>query len=677
MRVVAIVQARLTSYRFPDIVIKKICGKPMIEFLLNRLARSKKVDKIVIAIPKNKKNHKLYNFLKSKKYNVFRGDEENVLKRYYYAAKFYKADVIIRLTADNPLVDPKLVDEAIIELIKNKKDYVSNSLPPTLPDGLDVEVLTFKTLKKCFEEAKSKFDIEHVTPFARTSGKFDTLYIQNEKNFSNERWTVDHKADFRVIKNVFEHFKPKIHFGWKEVLNLSKKKPSIFKFNNHLKREKVSFMSKGQKLWRKAKNIIPGGNMFLSKKPEIFLPDKWPTYFSKAKGCAIWDLDGKKLFDVGAMGIGTNILGYANKEVDKYVLSIIKKGNLSSLNCPEEVLLCEKLLKIHPWAEMVKLARTGGEANSIAVRIGRAASKKDKIAFCGYHGWHDWYLSSNISNKNNLNSHLLTGLKTSGVPKALKNTAFPFKYNDFKTLKKITEENEIGIIKMEVERDQKPRNNFLKKIRELANKKNIVLIFDECTSGFRENFGGLHKKYGVEPDIAIFGKALGNGYAITAIIGKRNVMDCAQDTFMSSTFWTERSGPAAGIKTLEVMEKIKSWELISKIGEKFSKNWLSLAKRNNLKINVSGLSSIKKFKILSDNWLKYKTYITQELLKKGFLASNSLYACIEHKDKIIDNYFNELDEIFKTISECKNEKGKHIDEKLESPVCYEKFHRLN
>ena len=190
-------------------------------------------------------------------------------------------------------------------------------------------------------------------------------------------------------------------------------------------------INSGQKLWIKAKKIIPGGNMFLSKRPEMFLPNGWPTYYSKAKDCYIWDLDNKKYLDASIMGVGTNLLGYANRLIDNSVKSAIIKGNLSSLNSPEEVMLAEKLIKIHPWFDMVKFARTGGEANAIAIRIARAYSGKDNIAICGYHGWHDWYLSANLTNKKNLDNHLLKGLSTIGVPKKLKNSIYTFEYNNF------------------------------------------------------------------------------------------------------------------------------------------------------------------------------------------------------------------------------------------------------
>ena len=432
---------------------------------------------------------------------------------------------------------------------------------------------------------------------------------------------------------------------------------------------------KGQKLWDKAKTIIPGGNMLLSKRSEQFLPEIWPSYFSKAKGCEIWDLDNKRYLDLSIMAIGTNILGYGNEEVDNEVRRIIKNGNMSSLNCPEEVHLAEKLIEMHPWADMVKYARTGGEANAIAVRIARSAAKKDNIAICGYHGWHDWYLAANLENNKNLNEHLLPGLDTSGVPKDLKSTVFPFEYNDFEKLKKIVKKNNIGVIKMEVSRSENPNKAFLGKVRKLATENGIVLIFDECTSGFRETLGGIHKKFNVEPDMAIFGKAIGNGYALTAVIGKREVMEHAQSSFISSTFWTERIGPAAALKTIEVMEKEESWKVITELGKKIKRRWEEIFSFYEIKSDIWGISALPGFTLGDKFSLEYKTLITQEMLKEGFLAGNSIYVCTQHTEKILDKYFDSFEKVIKLIQKCEN--GKDVYSLLEGPVCHSGFKRLN
>ena len=435
-------------------------------------------------------------------------------------------------------------------------------------------------------------------------------------------------------------------------------------------------MKTGQNLYKKAKTLIPGGTMLLSKRPEMFLPDNWPSYFSKAKGCKIWDLDGQELIDMTIMGIGTNTLGYGHDTVDNAVLDTVKKGNMSTLSCPEEVYLAERLIEMNPWADMVRFARSGGEANSIAIRIARAASGKDKVAICGYHGWHDWYLSANHNSGDILSGHLLPGLNPSGVPKALKDTALPFQYNNYEELVDLVEKHDIGVIKMEVLRNFGPEDNYLHKVRELATKKNIVLIFDECTSGFRETFGGVYKKFGVEPDVAMYGKTIGNGYAITAVVGKRSVMEAAQTSFISSTFWTERIGSTAALATLKVMEEVKSWEVITAIGKKVQEGWRSLAGANGIEIELAGIPALSTYSFKSENGLAYKTLITQEMLKKNILASTNFYASIAHEDIYLEKYFSELDKVYGLIRKCEQQEL-NINELLEGPICHTGFKRLN
>ena len=375
------------------------------------------------------------------------------------------------------------------------------------------------------------------------------------------------------------------------------------------------------------------------------------------------------------MGIGTNTLGYGHPEVDSAVMATVQAGNMSTLNCPEEVYLAERLVELHPWSDMVRFARSGGEANAIAIRIARAASGRDKVAICGYHGWHDWYLSANLSDAVGLDGHLLPGLEPKGVPRNLQGTVFPFNYNNFEELKALVDQHEIGVIKMEVSRNHGPENDFLQKVRNLATERNIVLVFDECTSGFRQTFGGLHKLYGVEPDMAMFGKALGNGYAITAIIGRREVMEAAQSTFISSTFWTERIGPTAALKTLEVMERIKSWEIITNSGLVIRARWQSLAEATGLHLDYWGLPALTGFTIKSPRALEYKTLITQEMLAKGYLATTGVYVCIDHTADVIDGYFTALEPIFRLIREC--EDGRDVMSLINGPVCHAGFKRLN
>jgi glutamate-1-semialdehyde 2,1-aminomutase len=349
--------------------------------------------------------------------------------------------------------------------------------------------------------------------------------------------------------------------------------------------------TKGQELWKKAKTIIPGGGQLLSKRSERFLPGLWPSYYVKAKGCEVWDLDGNHYFDFAQMGVGSCVLGYADEDVNRAVIKAIQDGSMSSLNCYEEVELAEKLIHLHPWAEMVRFAKTGGEACAIAVRIGRAATGRSKVAFCGYHGWHDWYLSANLGNASNLDGQLLPGLEPLGVPRELCETAIPFNYNKLNELEKIvdTYPNEIGAIIMEPERDSPPEPGFLEGVRKIATRIGAVLIFDEITSGFRMNLGGIHLRYGMNPDIAVFGKALGNGFPISAVIGRKEVMEHAQESFISSTFWTERVGSVAALATIKKMETHDVQGHLIRYGERINQGWKELARKHGIDIHISGI----------------------------------------------------------------------------------------
>jgi len=647
----------------------------MIDLLLQRLSRSRRIDEIVVATSTAAGDDVLAAHVEGLGYRCWRGSEDDVMDRFLGAARETGADDLVRVTGDCPLIDPDIVDKVIDAYKRSGVDYCSNTVHRTYPDGLDVEVFRHAALGAAAQQTQEQSDREHVTPFLRESGKFTTTFVSEDEDWSNLRWTVDEQADFTVVKAVFEHFAPELHFGWRDVLSLHGSRPELFAANSSIPTNEGSKMGKGQKLWKRAKQVIPGGNMLLSKRAEMFLPEQWPAYFSRAKGCKVWDMAGRELTDMSLMGIGTNSLGYGHPEVDEAVRNVIDAGNLSTLNCPEEVWLAEKLIEINPFADMARFTRAGGEANAVAIRIARAASGRDGVAICGYHGWHDWYLSANLGENDSLAGHLLPGLDPAGVPRALRGVVQPFEYNDFEALERLVSAGSIGVIKMEVTRNMEPTDGFLAKVRALATKNGIVLIFDECTSGFRETFGGLYLKYGVEPDMAVFGKTLGNGYAINAVVGRRSVMEAAQNTFISSTFWTERIGSAAALKTLEVMERERSWERITETGRSIRMRWQELADHHGLKIKHAGLPALATFSFDSPNALAYKTLMTQEMLDRGWLAGTGTYACLAHTADVIDRYAAELDPVFGLIAEC--EGGRPVETLLKGPVCHAGFRRIN
>jgi glutamate-1-semialdehyde aminotransferase len=252
---------------------------------------------------------------------------------------------------------------------------------------------------------------------------------------------------------------------------------------------------------------------------------------------------------------------------------------------------------------------------------------------------------------------------------------FPFAYNDIEALEELIRTHDIGVIKMEVSRNFEPTGDFLVRVRQLANEHNVILIFDECTSGFRQALGGLHKVYGVDPDMAVFGKALGNGYAVTGVIGKRDIMEAAQNTFISSTFWTERIGSVAGVATLAVMDRERSWEKITATGRDITARWQALGKKYDLPLVTAGVPALSSFSFKTPRGNAYKTLLSQEMLAKGYLAGNSVYACTEHTPEIVDGYFEALAPVFALIREC--EDGRDVLGLLKGPIAHTGFTRLN
>jgi glutamate-1-semialdehyde 2,1-aminomutase len=432
----------------------------------------------------------------------------------------------------------------------------------------------------------------------------------------------------------------------------------------------------GQEVYQKAKKLIPGGTQLLSKRPEMFLPDFWPSYYKKARGVEVEDLDGNVYIDMSNMGVGACVLGYADPDVDKAVKEAVDSGSMCTLNVPEEVELAEMLCELHPWAQMVRYARSGGEAMAIAVRIARAYTHRDKIAFCGYHGWHDWYLAANLGEEDLLDGHLMPGLEPAGVPRCLKGSAIPFHYNRIDELKKIVDANKdsLGVIVMEPRRDAPPEAGFLGEVRQIADHIGAVLIFDEITTGFRMNAGGIHLLLGVEPDLTVLAKAMSNGYPMAAIIGREKVMQAAQSTFISSTSWTEKIGPVAAIATIKKYVNNNVAEHLSMIGTLVTEGWQQAADRHGLKLHTSGLPSLNHFSIDENESLALNTLFTQTMLEKGFLASNQFKPSYAHSEIHVNKYLKEVETSFALLAEAvvKND----VLTRLSGPPALSGFYRL-
>lgn len=418
--------------------------------------------------------------------------------------------------------------------------------------------------------------------------------------------------------------------------------------------------------FRKIKKLIPSGSQLLSKRPELYSEKNWPCLFKKSKGCYVWGIDDQKYLDMSTMSVGACLLGYSDNDVDKKVISIIKKGVNSSLISPEEYTLAKKLIQLHPWSSKARFARSGGEAMQIAVRIARAFTKKDLVLFSGYHGWNDWYISSNLSNKKNLDGMLLPGLPPLGVPRDLKNSAIPFNLYDLKKFRMLVKKYKTKIAAIVLEPAKENLNTYkqLKEIKSIANKLGAVLIFDEITTGFRMCNGGIHKILKINPDICVFAKSIANGYAMSAIIGKSKIMNAAENTFISSTNWTERVGPVAALATIEKYEKKDVQKHIVSIGKLVKKIWQNTADKYKIKISIQGIDSLPSFEFIGSKKNKLQVYFVNEMLKHKILAFKQFRPSYSHKVIHLEKYKKALNKVFKKISLLK----KHEINKIKKPL---------
>ena len=437
-----------------------------------------------------------------------------------------------------------------------------------------------------------------------------------------------------------------------------------------------------QAMYERARQLIPGGTQLLSKRPEMFAPGLWPAYAREASGCEVVDLDGRRFIDMTTSGIGSCLLGFADPDVTAAVQKRIAQGAMCTLNFAEEVELAELLIELHPWAEQVRYARSGGESMSIAVRIARAATGRDKVAFCGYHGWSDWYLAANISPdgaSDSLHGHLLPGLAPAGVPRGLAGTALPFSYNKLEELERILQQHgtQIAAVVMEPTRSTDPAPGFLEGVRELCDRWGAALVFDEISSGWRMAAGGAHLNYGVMPDIAVFAKALGNGHPMAAIIGRRRFMDAAQTSFISSTYWTEGVGPTAAVATIRKLQAVNIASHTRHIGGLMRDGWHRLGHEQGVPVKTSGHPALLYLSFDHEHAAALGTFVTARMLDRGYLTGSGFYPGFAHKESHIVAFLQAIEPVFAELSQV-IQKGDvlHQLQAMGVPVRHTGFARL-
>ncbi len=679
-RIIAIIQARMGSSRLPNKVLKDIEGKPLLQHVVERISLSKLVDDIVIATSTNPKDDKVYEFAKRNNINVFRGSENNVLDRYYKAAKKFRAKTIIRITGDCPLICPEIIDEIVREYQKSNFDYVSNTLLLTYPDGCDVEVFKFKALEKAWRECKDPVSREHVTTYMRSSGRFKIKNFENNQPVDpNEyKWSVDTQKDLDFVRQVYKHlYKGSHNFYMEEILKFLQEHPEIRKINaggivnkgyylSILRSKKLMpkklELTKSLALKEKAKNLIPDCSQTFSKGPSQFVQGVAPVFLEKASGSHVWDVDGNKYIDY-AMALGPIILGHNYPVVSNAVRKILKKGTTFTLPHRLEIELAELICKVIPCAEMVRFGKNGSDATSGAVRLARAYVGRDKIACCGYHGWQDWYIATTTRNK--------------GIPEEVKKLTLTFEYNDIESLEKIFEENknQIACVIMEPVGVIEQKDNFLQKVKEITHKNGAILIFDEVITGFRFSLGGAQEYFNVIPDLACFGKAMGNGFPISAIVGKKEIMKLFEEVFYSFTFGGEIVSISAAITTIKELKEKNVIRYIWEQGRKIKDGYNVLVREYGLEKYTKCVGypprNVVTFKNeKGQNWLELKSLFQQECIKRGILFTGAHNICFSHSNKDIDYTLRVYNTVLGIIKEAveKNKVKKLLEGKPVKPV---------
>lgn len=661
MKVVVVIQARMGSSRLPGKVLMDLEGKSVIQRVYERACRILKIDDVVIATTLDRKDDILVEFCNNYNMKVFRGSETDVLDRYYRAAKQYKADAIVRITGDCPLIDPFEVDKVVDMFLNGSLDYVSNTQPPMLPDGLDASIGSLSAYKKSWKEARLKSEREHVTQYIRKHPEiFKIGSIRYKKDLSHLRWTIDEAQDYDFVLAIYKRLAERKLFGHlAEVLTLIEEDSQLSKINISFERDEGLKRSlsndtqikvrrdfrKSTILLQKAKNLIPAGASTYSKSYRYFCEGAAPAFLDRGKGAHVWDVDGNEYIDY-VLALGPVIIGYNDRRINDSITQQMKKGISFSLTTELEISLSEKLVEIVPCAEMVKFVKNGSDATTAAIRLARAYTKKQKILCCGYHGWHDWYIGTT---ENDL-----------GIPQCVKDLTISFPYNDRETLAKLLNKNkdDVAAVIMEPISLEQPEKGYLNDVRDMAHQNGALLIFDEVVTGFRMGLGGAQKYFGVIPDMAVFGKAMGNGMAISALVGRRDVLKLIEEgTFISTTFGGETLAIAAALKTIEVLENENPFESFTKLGSSLMSGMKSVVSSLDLNEYLEFLGMPYHFALKFKDHKSLSSFdllsvFQQEAIRGGVLMLGVHNFCLAHTDEDIQDTIDAYSKAFQSVKEA-------------------------
>jgi glutamate-1-semialdehyde 2,1-aminomutase/spore coat polysaccharide biosynthesis protein SpsF len=639
--ILGVLQARASSSRLPGKVLKPLVGEPMLIRQLERLGRARKIGRLIVATSTDPSDDVLAQALAARGIECHRGSLDDVLDRFYRAAAKHSPKHVVRLTGDCPLADPVLIDQVIEFHLRGGFDYSSSALEPTYPDGLDVEVATFAALETAFKEATTKSDREHVMPFLhRQPARFKLGSFKGERDLSMLRWTVDEADDFDLISQIYEELYPKnAAFSTADVLALLERRPALKTSNTrHGRNEGYALSQRKEELAKRYRNSeglleralkhVPLGSQTFSKSITQYPRGVSPYFIKKAKGSRAWDVDGNEYLDF-VNALCAISLGHADPDVNATVKAQLDDGVLFTLPHPLEIEVAETICEMVPCAEMVRFGKNGSDATAGAVRVARAFTGHDHVAVCGYHGWQDWYIGSTARNR--------------GVPKATQELTHVFPYNDLEALERTLKQHPGGYaaVIMEPMNVSEPAKGYLESVKRMAHEHGALLIFDETITGFRYANGGAQELLGVTPDLATFGKAMANGYPLSAVAGRADVMKLMEEIFFSFTFGGETLSLAASLATMKKLKAQPVIETMTKRGTRLIEGLKQIIADGDLGAicGVAGHPTWS-FLLLKDaapyTAFELKTLYLQETLARGLLCLTTHNMSYAHSDADVD-----------------------------------------
>ncbi|RMH09424.1 MAG: aminotransferase class III-fold pyridoxal phosphate-dependent enzyme, partial [Aquificota bacterium] len=649
MKVGLVLQARNGSTRFPKKMSADLMGRKVLEWVLLRAGRAK-VDEFILATSSLEEDKELAQTAESYGWRVIRGDAFDVLSRYAKAVEEFSLDYVVRITGDCPLVDHRLIEFALSEALKKGADY---TVFTGIINGFDVEVIKGGWLLKANRLARLPSEREHVSPYVRKSKRTKKLFLKyHEEDLSHIHLSLDYPEDLVVIQRLLRELGSE-DFTYEDVLRLVRQKPEL------LKREKEVLPNEGYikslqedrefikglkgkplkleeslKHLERAKRLIPNCSQTFSKSYLQFSVGASPLFVEEGRGAYLKDLDGNLYLDY-TMGLGACVLGYAFEPVLKEVKKQLDKGSVFTLPHRLEVELAEILTQIIPCAQMVRFGKNGSDVTSAAVRLARAYTGRDMVACCGYHGWQDWYIGTTTRNK--------------GVPQEVSKLTLTFEYNNIQSLERLFDEypDRIACVIIEPVGVEEPKGDFLQRVKELAHKHGALLVFDEVVTGFRFALGGAQEYFGVEPDLACFGKAMGNGMPISAIVGRREIMELFEEVFFSFTFGGETASIASAIATIKYMREHDVIPQLWERGQRLLDGVKKLVEEKELEdlVVVKGYPVRFVVDFLGEDALKLKTLFQQECAKRGILFSGSHNISFSHTEQDIQKTLEVYDQV--------------------------------